>query len=74
VASTTTTIHPGRATRCHRFNPSQGLGRRLRDLIATVAPGDGVEFTDDVGVTSHAGDCSAGRSSPAAGYASAALR
>lgn len=55
AASTTTTIHPGRATRWHRFDPSQGLGR-LRDLIATVAPGEGVELTDDVGVTSHAGD------------------
>jgi hypothetical protein len=55
AAASAATIHLGRATRWHRFDPSQGLGR-LRDLIAAVAPGEGVELTGDVGVTSHAGD------------------
>jgi hypothetical protein len=38
AAASAATIHLGRATRWHRFDPSQGLGR-LRDLIAAVAPG-----------------------------------
>jgi hypothetical protein len=56
AAASTSIIHPGRATRWPCFDPSRGLGR-LRDLIATVASGEGVELTGDVGVcTSHAGD------------------
>jgi hypothetical protein len=55
AAASTTIIHPGRATRWPCFDPSRGLGR-LRGLIATVASGEGVELTGDVGVTSHAGD------------------
>jgi hypothetical protein len=55
VASSGTTIHPGTPSRWHRFDPTLGL-ERLRDLIAAVAPGEGIELTGDVGVTSHAGD------------------
>jgi hypothetical protein len=55
VASSGTTIHPGIPSRWHRFDPTLGL-ERLRDLIAAVAPGEGIELTGDVGVTSHAGD------------------
>jgi hypothetical protein len=54
-AATATTIHPGTPTRWRRFDPSHGL-ERLRELVATLAPGEGVELTGDVGVTSHAGD------------------
>jgi hypothetical protein len=50
-----TTIHPGTPSRWHRFDPSLGL-ERLRDLIATVSPDEGIELTGAVGVTSHAGD------------------
>jgi hypothetical protein len=55
VASSGTTIHPGTPSRWHRFDPTLGL-ERLRDLIEAVAPGEGIELTGDVGVTSHAGD------------------
>ncbi|HWC41427.1 MAG TPA: hypothetical protein VHK02_05520 [Actinomycetota bacterium] len=55
VAASATTISPGTPARWHRFDPAQGL-ERLRDLIARVPAGDGVELTGDVGVTSHAGD------------------
>jgi hypothetical protein len=37
------------------FDPSSGL-EQLRELIATVAPDEGIEVAGDVGVTSHAGD------------------
>jgi hypothetical protein len=50
-----TVIHPGTPSRWRRFDPALGL-ERLRDLIATVPPGEGIELTGDVGVTSHAGD------------------
>jgi hypothetical protein len=49
------TIHPGTPARWRRFDPALGL-ERLRELIATVAEGEGIELTGDVGVTSHAGD------------------
>ena len=55
VAASATTISPGTPARWHRFDPAQGLDR-LRDLIARVPAGEGVEFTGEVGVTSHAGD------------------
>ena len=55
VAASATTISPGTPARWHRFDPSLGL-ERLRDLIATVGPGEGIELTGAVGVTSHAGD------------------
>jgi hypothetical protein len=55
VATSGATIHPGTPSRWRRFDPSLGL-ERLRELIATVPPGEGVELTGDVGVTSHAGD------------------
>jgi len=55
VAASATTISPGTPARWHRFDPAQGLDR-LRDLIATVPAGEGVELTGEVGVTSHAGD------------------
>jgi hypothetical protein len=55
VAASPTTIYPGTPTRWHRFDPSDGL-ERLRDLLATVRSGEGVEVTGDVGVTSHVGD------------------
>jgi hypothetical protein len=50
-----TTIYPGTPARWHRFDPSLGL-ERLRELIATVERGEGVEVAGDVGVTSHVGD------------------
>jgi hypothetical protein len=55
VAASATTISPGTPARWHRFDPAEGLDR-LRDLIAWVPAGEGVELTGDVGVTSHAGD------------------
>lgn len=55
AAASGTTIHPGTPARWRRFDPSLGL-ERLRDLIATVAPDEGIELTGAVGVTSHAGD------------------
>jgi hypothetical protein len=55
TAASATTIHPGSPSRWHRFDPSNGL-EALRALIATVDPGEGIELTGDVGVTSHAGD------------------
>ena len=55
VAASATIISPGTPARWHRFDPAHGLDR-LRDLIARVPAGDGVELTGDVGVTSHAGD------------------
>ena len=55
TTATRTTIHPGTPARWRRFDPALGL-ERLRDLIAAVDPGDGIELTGDVGVTSHAGD------------------
>jgi hypothetical protein len=55
VAASATTVSPGTPARWHRFDPAQGLDR-LRDLIARVPAGEGVELTGDVGVTSHAGD------------------
>ena len=55
VAASATTISPGTPARWHRFDPAEGL-ERLRDLIASVPAGEGVELTGDVGVTSHAGD------------------
>ena len=55
VAASAATISPGTPARWHRFDPAQGLDR-LRDLIARVPAGEGVELTGDVGVTSHAGD------------------
>jgi hypothetical protein len=55
AAVSRTTIHPGTPSRWHAFDPSLGL-ERLRELIATVPPGEGIELTGDVGVTSHAGD------------------
>jgi hypothetical protein len=55
VAASATTIYPGTPTRWHRFDPSDGL-ERLRDLLATVRSGEGVEVAGDVGVTSHVGD------------------
>ncbi|HEX2373697.1 MAG TPA: hypothetical protein VHO93_06920 [Actinomycetota bacterium] len=50
-----TTIHPGTPSRWRRFDPSLGL-EKLRELIATVAPDEGIEVAGDIGVTSHAGD------------------
>ena len=41
--------------RWHRFDPSLGL-EALRELIASLGAGEGVEVAGDVGVTSHAGD------------------
>jgi hypothetical protein len=55
VASSPTTICPGTASRWHRFDPSLGL-ERLRELIASVGQGEGIEVAGDIGVTSHAGD------------------
>jgi hypothetical protein len=55
VAASATTIHPGTASRWHRFDPSLGL-ERLRELIATVGQEEGIEVAGDIGVTSHAGD------------------
>jgi hypothetical protein len=55
VAASATTIHPGTASRWHRFDPSLGL-ERLRELIASVGQGEGIEVAGDIGVTSHAGD------------------
>jgi hypothetical protein len=55
AAVSRTTIHPGTPSRWHALDPSLGL-ERLRELIATVPPGEGIELTGDVGVTSHAGD------------------
>jgi hypothetical protein len=55
VAASATTISPGTPARWHPFDPAQGLDR-LRDLIARIPAGEGVELTGDVGVTSHAGD------------------
>ena len=55
VAASVTTISPGTPARWHRFDPAQGLDR-LRDLIARVPAGEGVELTGEVGMTSHAGD------------------
>ena len=55
TTASSTTIHPGTPARWHRFDPSLGL-ERLRDLIATVDPGEGIEITGAIGVTSHAGD------------------
>jgi hypothetical protein len=55
AVASATTIYPGRPSRWHRFDPSQGLDP-LRDLIAALAPGEGIELSGDVGVTSHAGD------------------
>jgi hypothetical protein len=55
VAASATTIHPGTASRWHRFDPSHGL-ERLRELIASVGQGEGIEVAGDIGVTSHAGD------------------
>jgi hypothetical protein len=55
MTAAATTIYPGTPARWHRFDPAEGLDR-LRDLIARVPDGDGVELTGDVGVTSHAGD------------------
>jgi hypothetical protein len=55
TASSATTIYPGTPSRWHRFDPTLGL-KRLRDLIAAVPTGDGIEVTGDVGVTSHLGD------------------
>jgi hypothetical protein len=55
VAASATTISPGTPARWHRFDPAQGLDR-LRDLIARLPAGEGVELTGEVGVTSHAGD------------------
>ena len=55
VAASAATISPGTPARWHRFDPAQDLDR-LRDLIARVPAGEGVELTGDVGVTSHAGD------------------
>jgi hypothetical protein len=54
-AASATTIHPGTASRWHRFDPSLGL-ERLRELIAGVGQGEGIEVAGDIGVTSHAGD------------------
>jgi hypothetical protein len=48
-------ICPGTPSRWRRFDPALGL-ERLRELVATLAPDEGVELTGDVGVTSHAGD------------------
>jgi hypothetical protein len=50
-----TTIYPGVPSRWRRFDPSRGL-EALRDLIASVAPDEGIEIAGDIGVTSHAGD------------------
>ena len=55
MTASATTIYPGTPARWHRFDPAQDLDR-LRDLIARVPAGEGVELTGDVGVTSHAGD------------------
>jgi hypothetical protein len=55
VAASATTIHPGTASRWHRFDPALGL-ERLRELIASVGQGEGIEVAGDIGVTSHAGD------------------
>jgi hypothetical protein len=55
TAAAGTTIYPGTPSRWHRFDPSLGL-EHLRQLVATVAPDEGIELTGDVGITSHAGD------------------
>jgi hypothetical protein len=55
AGASATTIHPGPASRWHRFDPSLGL-ERLRELIASVGQGEGIEVTGDIGVTSHVGD------------------
>jgi hypothetical protein len=55
VAASATTIHPGTAWRWYRFDPSLGL-EQLRQLIASVGRGEGIEVAGDSGVTSHAGD------------------
>ena len=55
VAASPTTIYPGTPTRWHPFDPALGL-ERLRDLLAAIPSGEGVEVTGDVGVTSHVGD------------------
>jgi hypothetical protein len=46
---------PTQRGRWHRFDPSRGL-EGLRELIASVGVGEGIEIAGDVGVTSHAGD------------------
>jgi hypothetical protein len=55
AAAPATTIYPGTPSRWHRFDPSRGL-EGLRELIASVGVGEGIEIAGDVGVTSHAGD------------------
>jgi hypothetical protein len=55
VTTSGATIYPGTPSRWRPFDPALGLDR-LRQLIATVPPGEGIELTGDVGVTSHAGD------------------
>jgi hypothetical protein len=55
AAASATTIHPGTASRWHRFDPSLGLDK-LRELIAAVGTDEGIEVAGDIGVTSHAGD------------------
>jgi hypothetical protein len=55
AAASATTIHPGEASRWHRFDPALGLDS-LRELIAGVGQGEGIEVAGDIGVTSHAGD------------------
>jgi hypothetical protein len=55
AAASATTIYPGVPSRWHRFDPSRGL-EGLRELIASVGVGEGIEIAGDVGVTSHAGD------------------
>ena len=55
VGASPTTIHPGTPSRWRRFDPTLGL-ERLRELIAALPAGEGIEVAGDVGVTSHVGD------------------
>jgi hypothetical protein len=55
VNVTGTTIFPGEPEHWRSYDPSQGL-EELRDLIATIRSGEGIEVAGDIGITSHVGD------------------
>lgn len=55
AARSSTAIHPGTASRWHRFDPSLGL-ERLLELIVAIGQVEGVEVAGDIGMTSHTGD------------------
>jgi hypothetical protein len=51
AAASGASIHPGTASRWHRFDPSLGL-EKPRELIASVGQGEGIDVAGDIGVTS----------------------